>query len=249
MTEIENTDDEPSDDVDRTLSRAETTVRAAGAWLAAGSLLLVVSLALHPPPSPVPAEFMAIIAENATLWTAVHWGAALALTMLVIAGLLVLTAGSRLTETWWTMSAWAVLVVGALWVSTTAVAEATTIATAAAAGDAATFEAWQLFAEGQGIGFGFLAAALAAIAADQARSAIPITPPWAAWIGAVAAVAAVVAYVVLGAVLGIAIGAPIWLAATIVMGLWTFWFGVALARSESPEVAAVEAGSRRPRTA
>ncbi|MFC4439470.1 MULTISPECIES: hypothetical protein [Natrialbaceae] len=223
------------------MSDAETGVQVAGAWLALGSLLLAVSLALHPPPSPDLGEFMASIAESSTLWVAVHWAAALALTVLAIAGLLMLTAGSRLTRAWWTMSAWAVLVVGALWVTTTAVAEATV------AGDTATFEAWQIFAEGKAVGFGFLAAAVAVIAVNEARSALSITPAWAAWIGAVAAVAAFIGYVVLGLVLGVAIGGPIWLASAIVMSLWTFWFGAGLARSESSRTEPEEAGTRRAR--
>ena len=249
MDRIVHTDNSELDIVGRTPSLTQSGVRVAGAWLALGSLLLVVSLALHPPPSPDPSEFMAIIADNASLWVAVHWGAALALTMLVIAGLLVLTAGSPLTHAWWTMSAWAVLVVGAFWVSTTAVAEATVIAAAAATGDSATFEAWQLFAEGQAIGFGFLVASVAVIAVDQARSAISVTPTWAAWIGAVAAVVAFVAYVVMGLVLGIAVGGPIWLVSTIVMGLWTLWFGAALARSERSGGVPREERMRRPKAA
>lgn len=247
MSSVENAENSAAERIGEEMSDAATEVRVAGAWLALGSLLLAVSLALHPPPSPNAGEFMTIIAENATLWVAVHWGAALALTMLVIAGLLVLTAGSRLTRTWWTMSAWAVLVVGALWVTTTAVAEATVITAAAAAGDAATFEAWQLFAEGRAVGFGFLVAAVAVIAVDEARSALSVTSAWAAWIGVVAAVAAFVGYVVLGLVLGIAIGGPIWLVSTIVMSLWTLWFGAGLARSgrSSAEPEEAELGRAR----
>lgn len=247
MSSVEDADKTDEAIISGGVSDAETGVQVAGAWLALGSLLLAASLALRPPPSPDLGEFMASIAESAALWVAVHWAAALALTMLVIAGLLMLTAGSRLTRAWWTISAWAVLVVGALWVTTTAVAEATVITTAAVAGDTATFEAWQIFAEGKAVGFGFLAAAVAVIAVNEARSALSITPAWAAWIGAVAAVAAFIGYVVLGLVLGVAIGGPIWLVSTIVMSLWTFWFGAGLARSESSRTEPEEAGTRRAR--
>lgn len=220
-----------------------TGTRAAGAWLAIGSLLFVVSLVLHPPPSPNPGEFMATIADGPALWVAAHWAAALALSFFVIAGLLMLTAESRLTQNGWTMSAWAVLVVGALWVTTTAVAEATVITEAAVAGDTATFEAWQLFAEGKAIGFGFLALAVAAIAANEARSSRSVTPMWAAWISTVAGIAAFVGFVVLGLLLGIAVGGLIWVGSTIVMSLWTLWFGVGLVRSDESQVQLTDVGT------
>ena len=249
MSNITISDTTDEERIGRDTSHAETGVRAAGAWLAVGSLVFVVSLALHPRPSPDLGEFMAIIAANSTLWIAVHWAAALALTMLVIAGLLMLTAGSRFTETWWTVSAWAVLIIGALWVTTTAVAEATVIATAAAAGDTATFEAWQIFAEGTALGFGFLVAAVAVIAVTEARSVRSITPAWAAWIGAIAAVVAFVAFVVLGLILGIAIGGPIWLISTIVVGLWTLWFGIGLVRSKRADLHTEEVQTTRAKIA
>lgn len=227
--------------------RTGTSARVAGAWLAIGSLLFAVSLALHPPPAPNPGEFMAIIADGPARWVAVHWAAAMALTLFAIAGLLVLTAGSRLTRNGWLATAWAVLVLGALWVTTTAVAEATVITEAAVAGDTATFEAWQLFAEGKAIGFGFLALAVAAIAGNEARSTRSVTPAWAAWIGSVAAIVAFVGFVVLGLLLGIALGGLVWVVSTIVMSLWTLWFGVALGRSDDSRVqpADVGAGTRR----
>lgn len=246
MSGGENTDNATEEIIGREISYRETGVRVAGAWLAIGSLLIVVSLALHPPPSPVPSEFMAIIADSPTRWMAVHWGAALALIMIVIAGLIMLTARSRLTQAWWTMTAWTVLVVGALGVTVTAIAEATVITAAAVAGDAAAFEAWQLFADGTALGFGFIAAAVALIAFNETRSAQSVTPAWAAWIGAIAAIVAVGGFV-LGLVLGIAIGGAIWLASTIVMSLWTLWFGVALARSDSSAVELEEVSVTRPK--
>lgn len=217
----------------------------AGAWLAIGSLLFVVSLVLHPPPSPDTGEFMATIADEPALWVTAHWAAAMALTLFVVAGLVMLTARSRLTRNWWTTTAWAVLVVGSLWVTTTAVAEATVITQAAVAGDTATFEAWQLFAEGKAIGFGFLAAAIAVIAGNEARSAQSVTSVWTSWIGAVAGVAAFVGFVVLGLLLGIALGGLVWVVSTIVMSLWTLWFGVALVRSDDSRVQLADVGTGR----
>lgn len=64
---------------------------------------------------------MATVAGAPTRWTAAHWASAIALSSFAIAGLIVLTAGSRLTRHWGTMSAWAVLIVGALEVTTAAV--------------------------------------------------------------------------------------------------------------------------------
>lgn len=248
MTESEHQSVSIEESVARRMERRDTATRVAGAWLAVGSVLFVASLVLHPPPPPDSGAFMAVIADGATQWVLAHWIAALALTVFAITGLLVLTTASRLSRDWWTMTAWAVLVVGALWVTTTAVAEATVITDAAVAGDAATFEAWQRFAEGKAVGFGFLAVAIAVIAGNEARSIHAVTPPWAAWIGAVAGVVAFVGFVVLGLLLGIAVGGPIWLVSTIVMSLWTVWFGVAIARSTDSQVRLAEARSSDRRT-
>ncbi|WP_433625554.1 hypothetical protein [Halomicrococcus sp. NG-SE-24] len=236
-----------SEQVEETVGRKawHTGTKVAGVWLAVGSLVFVVSLVLHPPLSPDPGEFMATIADGPTRWVAAHWTAAMALTLFAIAGLIVLTAGSRLTQNGWTMTAWAVLVVGALWVTTTAVAEATVITEAAVAGDTATFEAWQLFAEGKAVGFGFLALAVAIIAGNEARSTRSVIPVWASWIGAAAGVVAFVGFVVLGLLLGIALGGPVWIASTIVMSLWTLWFGVALGRSDDSRVRLADVGTGR----
>ena len=232
--------------VSRRMERTGVGTRAAGAWLAVGSVLLVVSLAFHPPPSPDLGEFMAGIAGAPTQWVLAHWAAALALTCFAITGLIMLTTASRLSQKWWTMSAWALLVVGAMWVTTAAVAEATVITEAAVAGDTSTFEAWQLFAEGNAVGVGFLAIATTVIAGNEARSTRSVTPVWASWIGAVAGIVAFVGFVILGVLLGIAVGGLIWLVATIVMSLWTLWFGVALARSDDSQVQLTESRTNRP---
>lgn len=235
--------------VSRRMEPTGVGTRVAGAWLAIGSVLLVGALLIHPPPSPDPGAFMASIADAPTQWVLVHWGAVLALTSFAITGLLMLTAASRLSQTWWTLTAWAVLVVGAIWVTTTAVAEATVMTEAAMAGDTATFETWQVFAEGKAIGFGFLALAIAVIAGNEAQSTRSVTPAWASWTGAVAGIVAFVGFVVVGVVLGIAIGGLIWLVSSIVMSLWTLWFGVALARSDKSQIQLTEARTRTQRMA
>lgn len=215
--------------------------RVAGGWLAVGSMLFVSSLLLHPPPSPAPAAFMAGIANAPTQWVLAHWAAALALTSFAITGLIMLSTASRLSQKWWTMSAWAVLVLGAIWVTITAVAEATVITEAAVAGDTAMFEVWQRFAEGwAAAGFGFVAIAIAIIAGNEARSPRSVTPAWASWIGAIAGIVAFVGFVVLAVLLGFAIGGLIWLLSTLVMSVWTFWFGVALVRADEAHVELAE---------
>lgn len=209
---------------------SDARMRAGGGGLAVGSLLFVLGLVLHPPPSPDPAEFMATIAEDPTRWVVAHGATAVALSVFAIAGLIVLTSRSRLTRHWWTTTAWAGLVVTSLWVTTAAVAEATVITRAAVTGETATFETWSVFAEAHSAAFVFLALAIAVIAGNEARSTRETTPAWGAWLGAIAGVVAALAFVA-GLGLGIALGSIVWLVAAIAMSLWTLWFGVALART------------------
>lgn len=212
------------------MSHADRGIRVAGAWLAVASLLLAGALAFHGPLAPDLDEQMRVIAAGATRWAVVHWVAAMSLSLFAVAGLVVLAAGSRLTEHWWTMSAWAVLPVGALWTMTTAVAEVTVIADAAVSGNTAMFAAWWAFAEGKAAGFTFLALAVAVIAGNEARTAHRVTPLWASSIAAVAGVASFVGWA-LGIWLGISLGNLLWVASSLVMCLWTLWFGVALVRT------------------
>jgi hypothetical protein len=112
---------------------------------------------------------------------------------------------------------------------TTAVAEATVISRAALEGDRATFHAWALFAEGKGMGFLGIALATALIAGNEALAREPTTPAWACWVGAAAATSALCGWT-LGAILAISVGGIIWLFSTLLMTLWTLWFGLALTR-------------------
>lgn len=146
------------------MSHADTGTRVGGAWLAVASLLLAGVLAFHGPLATNLDEQMRVIAAGATRWAVVHWVAAVSLSLFAVAGLVVLAAGSRLTKDWWTMSAWAVLPVGALWTITTAVAEVTVITDAAVSGNTAVFATWWAFAEGKAAGFTALALAVAVIA-------------------------------------------------------------------------------------
>lgn len=212
------------------MASADTGMRAAGGWLALASILLVVTLASHGPLAETPREQMAAIADGAARWGVVHWIAAISLTMFAVAGLLVLTAGSRLTGNPWTLSAWAVVPVGALWTVTTAVAEVTVVADAAVSGQSARFDAWWAFAEGKAAGFTFMALSVAVIALHEMRSARPHVPPWASAVGAIAGIASFGGWA-LGTWLGIWPGSPIWVVASLVMALWTLWLGVAMLRS------------------
>jgi len=206
-------------------------LRAAGAWLAIGSLLLVGALVFHGPLAPDMDVQAKIIADGATRWTVVHWVAAAALSLFAVAGLIVLAATSRLTQAWWTVTAWAVLLVGAFWTLTTAVAEATAITGAAVSANRAMFEAWWSFAEGKATGFLFLALAVAVIAGNDARTPSAATPPWASWTAVVSGLGAVVGWA-LGVWLDIRPGNLIWLVSSLVMSLWILWFGLALVRTE-----------------
>lgn len=212
------------------MPNAGARVRVAGAWLAVASLLLGGALAFHGPLAADLDGQMRMIAAAGTRWAVVHWVAAVALSLFAVVGLLVLAAGSRLTQDWWTVSAWAVLPVGALWTVVTAVAEATAVADAAAAGNRAAFEAWWAFAAGMATGFTFLALAVATIAGNEARTFHRVTPVWASWVGLGAGVASFLGWA-LGMWLGIAFGNLLWVASSLVMCLWILWFGVALTRT------------------
>jgi hypothetical protein len=213
------------------MSHTDTGMRAAGTWLAIASLLLAGALIFHGPIHSDLSQQMKVIADGATRWAIVHWAAAASLSLFAVTGLIVLAARSRLTEEWWTMSAWGVLTVGSLWTMTTAVAEATVVADAAASGTTSTFEAWWAFSEGKATGFMFLALAVAVIAGNEARTAHGATPAWASWIATAAGIGAVVGWA-LGMWFGIGVGSLVWLVSSLVMCLWTLWFGLALTRSE-----------------
>lgn len=213
------------------MSHTEAGLKAGGIWLAAGALILVLVLLFHGAPSPDIATQMQYIANEPSRWAVVHWGAALSLSLFAVAGLIVLTAGSLLTQDWRTISAWAVLVLGAIWTMGTAMTEATVVAGAAAVGNREVFEAWWAFGEGQANGFAFLALAVAVIAGEEISSGRHTTPPWAAWIGAIAGVGAFVGWV-LGSWLEFGPGSLLWLVSSLVMCLWLVWYGVGLASRE-----------------
>ncbi|MBA2457736.1 MAG: hypothetical protein H0V43_02130 [Gemmatimonadales bacterium] len=191
---------------------------------------MIAALGFHGPIAPDLNDQMTRIADAALRWSVAHWIAAAALSLYAVTGLIMLTSGSRLTEGWWTMTAWAVISVGALWTMTTAVAETTVVANAAVSGSNETFEAWWAFAEGKANGFAFLALAVAVIAGNEARTSEGLTPTWSAWTAAVAGIASFAGWA-LGMWFGVGIGNLLWVASSIVMSAWTLWFGVVLTRS------------------
>jgi hypothetical protein len=217
------------------MAHARVAVRVGGTWLAIASFLMVLALAFHGPIAPDLNEQMKRIADGAMRWSVVHWIAAAALSLYALTGLVVLISGSRLTEGWWTMTAWAVFCVSALWTMTTAVAEATVVTNAALSGAQETFAAWWAFAEGKATGFAFFALAVAVIAGNEARSSGRATPAWPAWVGAAAGVASFSGWA-LGMWFGVGLGNLLWVASSVVMCLWNAWFGVALARSQANAV-------------
>jgi hypothetical protein len=212
------------------MAQTSIATRVAGTWLAIASLLMVVVFVFHGPIAPDLNEQMQRIAEGATRWSVVHWIAAVALSLYAVSALAVLNAGSRLTQRWWTLTAWSVLPVAALWTVTTAVTEATVVAEAAMSGATETFKAWWAFGEGNANGFAIFVIAIAAIAGNEARSAVPLTPSWSAWLTLGASLASFVGWV-LGMWFGVRAGSVLWVAASTVMSLWILWFGIALARS------------------
>ena len=214
------------------MTHTNRSVRVGGMWLAAASFLMIVVLGLHGPIHPDLQVQMTRIAEAAIRWSVVHWMAAAALSLYAVAGLVVLTSRSRLTDGGWTLTAWAVMTVGALWTMTTAVAETTVVTNAAVSGSRETFEAWWAFAEGKGNGFAFLALAVAGIAGHEARASAGATPAWSAWTAMVAGMTSFAGWV-LGMWFGVGLGNLLWVVASLVMSLWTLWFGVVLTRIPS----------------
>jgi hypothetical protein len=214
------------------MSDTDTGIRVAGAWMAIASALLAGVLIGHGPIHPDMSRQMEVIADGSIRWAIVHWAAAAALSLLAITGLIVLTARSRLTQEWWTLTAWGVITVGALWTMTTAVAEATVVADAAAAGDTGRFEAWWAFSEGKATGFMFLALAVALIAGNEAKSARAATPAWASWIAVLAATGSFLGWA-LGMWFGVNLGSILWLFSSLVMSVWTLWFGLGLMTTKS----------------
>jgi hypothetical protein len=112
---------------------------------------------------------------------------------------------------------------------TTAVVEVTVIADAAVSGNTDMFETWWAFAEGRAAEFTLLALAVAVIAGSEARSSQRVTPTWTSWIAVAAGLASFVGWA-LGIWLGVSLGNLLWVVSSLVMCLWTLWFGIALSR-------------------
>jgi hypothetical protein len=217
------------------MTQTNKAIRAAGTWLAIASLLMVVTFIFHGPIAPEPQKQMQSIAEGYMRWLTVHWVAAIAFSLFAVTGLVVLTARSRLTENWWTITAWAVLPIGALWTVITAVAEATVITNAAVSGNTETFQEWWAFAEAMGSGFTFMALAIAVIAGNEVQRSGRVVPVWSAWIAVAAGLASFAGWA-LGMWIGISLGNLVWLISSLLMILWTLWFGLALMRSQTETV-------------
>jgi zinc transporter ZupT len=211
-------------------------MRVAGGWLTIAAVTLALALVFHGPPSPDMGVQMQLIADGSLRWSIVHWGAAVSLSSFAIAGLIALTAGSRLTQDWWTMSAWAVLPIGALMTVNTAISEATVIFEAAVTGNRAVFESWWGFAAGMGNGFAAMALAFTIIAANEGRQPHGTVFYWATRGATVLGVASFAGWG-LGSWLGFSFGGPIWLVSSLLMCLWLAWFGFSLLRTE-PSLAA-----------
>jgi hypothetical protein len=212
------------------MPHTNTAVRVAGTWLAIASSLLIAALVVHGPLAPDLSVQMKKIADGAMAWSVIHWVSAASLSLYAVTGLIVLTSGSRLAGGWWTMTAWAVLTVSALWTMTTAVAEATAVTNAAVTGAKEMFEAWWAFAEGKASGIAFLALAVAVISGTEAQSSERAVPAWSAWIAMVSGIASFTGWA-LGRWFGIDLGNLLWVVSSVLMSVWTLWFGFALMHS------------------
>jgi hypothetical protein len=215
------------------------SIRVGGTWFAVASFLMIVVLVLHGPISPDLSEQMAKVSGGVMRWSVAHWIAAAGLSLHAVAGLVILTSQSRLTNGWWTTTAWAVIPIAALWTLTTAVAEATVVSDAARSGNKEVFEAWWAFAEGKANGFSFLALAVALIAGNEAQSGERATSAWSAWTAMVAGVVSFTGWA-LGMWFGVRLGSVIWVISSILMSAWGVWFGVALTRSPRGAAPTVE---------
>jgi hypothetical protein len=200
------------------MPRTDTAVRVAGTWLAIASSLLIAALVVHGPLAPDLSDQMKKIADGAMAWSVIHWVSAASLSLYAVTGLIVLTSGSRLVGGWWTMTAWAVLTVSALWTMTTAVAEATVVTNAAVAGAKEMFEAWWAFAEGKASGIAFFALAVAVISGNEAQSSERAVPAWSAWIAMVSGVASFSGWA-LGRWFGVDFGNLLWLSSSVLIGI------------------------------
>lgn len=212
------------------MQHATTAVRVAGAWLAIASSLLIAALIVHGPLAPDLGDQMKKVADGAMAWSVIHWVSAASLSLYAVTGLIVLTSGSRLVGDWWTMTAWAVLTVSALWTMTTAVVEATVVTNAAVAGAKEMFEAWWAFAEGKASGIAFFALAVAVISGNEAQSSERAVPAWSAWIAMISGAASFAGWA-LGRWFGVDLGNLLWVVSSVLMSVWTLWFGFALMRS------------------
>jgi hypothetical protein len=212
------------------MRHTDRLMRVGGTWFAIASFLMIVVLLLHGPISPDLGEQMARVSGRVMRWSVAHWLATAGLSLHAVAGLVILTSQSRLTEGWWTTTAWAVIPIAALWTLTTAVAEATVVSDAARSGNREVFDAWWAFAEGKANGFAFLALALALIAGHEAQSVERATPAWSAWTAMVTGVVSFTGWA-LGMWFGVGLGSAIWVVSSVLMSAWGVWFGVALARS------------------
>ncbi len=221
------------------MTNDQTGLRAAGAWLAGAAVLLVLALSFHGPLHPDLEMQMTRIGDSPSRWAVVHWIAAASFSCFAIAAVLVLVSRSRLTGNGKTASAWAVVLVGAVWTLTTSVTEVTVLADLAAARDRAQFEAWWSFAQGYGNGFSMLALAVAVIALNEYRDPRRLVPKWSAVVGAGAGLASFAGWA-LGVWLGIGPANILWLVASGGMCVWLAWLGTELARPSG-----VDGGRRR----
>ncbi len=209
------------------MSPADTGMRVAGAWLAIASVLLGFVLVGHGPIHPDLAQQMQVIASGVTLWVVVHWAAAAALSLFVVASLIVLTAGSRLTER-------VGPIVGGGFRSARFGHD-----DRRGRGTPSRSRRRNDMADSRSGGRSPRAGQRLHVPLpggcrdrrNEALSRQQVTPTWASLVGVVAGLGAFVGWP-LGMWFGIGLGSLVWVASSFVMALWTLWFGLGLARTE-----------------
>lgn len=216
-----------------------TIERAAGGWLALGSLLMILGGALHPPS----ASAVAVIAENMTRWIASHWLFAAGSFLVGVAGFLLLLARSEVASEWGTKTSWAAVVLGTTLLVIFLAGEATVLPALAAAGETEAFANWKAFIESGVFAALFpVTVGLMGVAWSQARHPAPRTPAFAAW-GGVLTFALGLVWIVGSGVLGIDILGPLFLVELLGF-IWLGWLGVRLLR-----LGELEDGGSRPTVA
>lgn len=208
-------------------------IRIAGVWIALFALLTLVSLSIHPLGEEAldNAQTMQVIRASTAQWRASHFLYGLAFLFGSVAGLVVLTSHSRLTDSGLGIAGWSMVTIANIPVSLGALVESTVIADVALANDLEAFDLWYSGFLGTTIAlFPVTLIGIFLITMQEIRIASPLLPRWAS------AVAGAGALISIGIVPGFLLVIPAlnalylaWFAPI----LWLLALGIQLMRSAS----------------